>query len=81
MWYNGGGIETADGAAVPPERWGISAIEPLFDHVRSAGQLDAASYGIYGHGAGGQYIHRHVLHHPNARYNVAISSNIGFQVG
>lgn len=68
--YNLGGVE--DNAN--PEKWTYSVIEHLFDEVRD-GQAD---YRIFGHSAGGQFVHRLVLMRPDARFSVAMAGNPGW---
>ncbi|WP_407353830.1 hypothetical protein [Luteimonas sp. R10] len=75
--YNHGNVFDGDGALVPRERWSFSAIEPLFDDIRRRTGTRVASYGIYGHSAGAQFVHRYVLFVPEARYHRAITANAG----
>jgi poly(3-hydroxybutyrate) depolymerase len=67
--YNLGNVEQAD-----REKWSFSVIEHLFDEVRD-GQAD---YRIFGHSAGGQFVHRMMLFRPDSRASVAVAANPGW---
>lgn len=58
--------------------WTFSMIEPLFDEIVSHTQNNSDAYYLFGHSAGGQFVHRFVLFMPDARYDKAISSNSGW---
>ncbi|MEZ5937274.1 MAG: hypothetical protein R3C52_03545 [Hyphomonadaceae bacterium] len=76
--YNLGRRFDAEGAPLPREQWSFSSIEPLFDEIRRRMGLSADRYGIYGHSAGAQFVHRFMLHIPEARVRHAISANAGW---
>lgn len=76
--YNLERMTLPDGTRVPREQWPYTAIENLFDAVRSANGLSARTYDIYGHSAGGQFVHRLALLLPDARYRVAVVANAGW---
>jgi pimeloyl-ACP methyl ester carboxylesterase len=68
--YNLGGVaENAN-----PEKWTFAVIEHLFDEMRD-GQAD---YAIFGHSAGGQFVHRMLLMRPDSRVSVYIAGNPGW---
>lgn len=75
--YNHGHFRTQDGASRPRETWTFSAIEPLFDAVKQRTGSQVEGYGLYGHSAGAQFVHRFALLMPEARYRVAVSANAG----
>lgn len=60
------------------EQWSFMAIEHLFDRVVESNSLDAKRYTIYGHSAGGQFVHRMAIFLPEARFSVAIAANPGW---
>ena len=68
--YNLGDVE----AQAEPANWSFSAIEHLFDAVRTT-QTD---YRIFGHSAGGQFVHRMLLFLPDNRASVLVSANPGW---
>lgn len=76
--YNLGGVFDADGRRAPETRWTYSYLEPLFDVVRERYQLTAAHYGLYGHSAGAQFVHRFALYNPDARAAVVVAANAGW---
>jgi poly(3-hydroxybutyrate) depolymerase len=56
------------------EKWAYSAIEHLFDEVRE-GQN---GYAIFGHSAGGQFVHRMAFFLPDNRATVMAAANPGW---
>ncbi len=62
----------------PEAQWTFSAIEPLFDEIKQKTGNTSATYEMYGHSGGGQFVHRFVLLKPQARYNHAIAANSGW---
>lgn len=75
--YNEGHVTDASGRRRPEAQWSYTAIEDIFDAVRKANALSASTYDLYGHSAGGQFVHRLVMLKPHARYRVAVSANPG----
>jgi len=76
--YNLGNMFDRDGNAVPEPLWTFSVIEHLFDHVREITGNRNEKYLIYGHSAGGQFVHRFVLFKPNSRLERAVAANAGW---
>jgi len=62
---------------IPQNNWTYMAIEHLFDYVRNETGATTPTYLLYGHSAGGQFVHRMVLLLPNARYSKAVAANAG----
>ncbi len=75
--YNFGNVFTADGKRRPESQWGYTAIERIFDHVKSGAGLTAATYFIYGHSAGAQFVHRMPFFLPGARVAKLVPANAG----
>lgn len=75
--YNRGGFQNADGSLRPRPNWTFSAIEPLFDAIKARTGSMVPSYGIYGHSAGAQFVHRFALFMPEARFHAAVTANAG----
>lgn len=75
--YNYGHFRDADGRVRPRKSWSFSAIEPLFDEIRARTGSRVATYAIYGHSAGAQFVHRFALFMPEARFHAAVSANAG----
>jgi alpha-beta hydrolase superfamily lysophospholipase len=76
--YQLGNMFDSKGKAVDPSKWTFTAIEHLFDHVKAAAKNTSKRYYIYGHSAGGQFVHRFVLFMPEARFERAIAANPGW---
>jgi poly(3-hydroxybutyrate) depolymerase len=76
--YQLGNMFDSKGKAVERSKWTFTAIEHLFDHVKAAAKNTSRRYYIYGHSAGGQFVHRFVLFMPEARYERAIAANPGW---
>jgi hypothetical protein len=76
--YQLGNLVDRAAEPIPKERWGFRVIERLFDYVRNMTGTTSDRYCIYGHSAGGQFVHRLVLFLPEARYAVAVAANTGW---
>ncbi len=63
---------------LPGSEWIFHAIERLFDSVKEATGNTSERYSIYGHSAGGQFVHRLALFMPEARYETAVAANTGW---
>jgi poly(3-hydroxybutyrate) depolymerase len=72
--YNRGGVSLD----VDESKWTFALIENLFDHVRGATGLTRTNYLLYGHSAGGQFVHRFVEFMPHARFERAVAANPGY---
>lgn len=58
--------------------WSFSIIEPLFEHVRSQLTNTSSSYDLFGHSAGGQFVHRLLMFKPNIRVDKIVVSASGW---
>jgi len=68
-----------DGETPKPEaEWSFSAIEPLFDEIQEQLGESFDRYQLFGHSAGGQFVHRFVMFEPDGRYDRAIAANPGW---
>jgi poly(3-hydroxybutyrate) depolymerase len=76
--YQWGNMFDAHMHPIPESKWTFTAIEHLFDYVKSATGDTSPTYFIFGHSAGGQFVHRFVLFMPHARYARAIAANPGW---
>jgi poly(3-hydroxybutyrate) depolymerase len=61
----------------PADRWAFGVIERLFDAV-AEGRKD---YVIFGHSAGGQFVHRMAYFMPESRARVMVAANPGKEKG
>jgi predicted alpha/beta superfamily hydrolase len=46
--------------------------------IKSMTGNESASFYLFGHSAGAQFVHRYVLYNPSARFSKAISANAGW---
>lgn len=68
--YNLGGVDATDERS----RWAFAAIEHLFDEIADGRK----EYRLFGHSAGGQFVHRFLYFVPNNRVSVAVAANAGW---
>ena len=59
-------------------RWLYAAIERFFDKALKSGRVEGASYVLFGHSAGAQFVHRMAILMPEARFSTAVSANAGY---
>jgi hypothetical protein len=76
--YQWGNMFDAQMHPVPKSKWTFTAVEHLFDYVKNATSDTSPTYFIFGHSAGGQFVHRFALFMPHARYALAIAANPGW---
>ncbi len=78
LGYNLGHVFGEDGKLRPREKWAFSAIEPIFDFLRANLDLQTASYAMYGHSAGAQFVSRYLYYVPDARIFSVVAANAGW---
>ena len=66
------------GEPLPRSAWTFDVVERLFDSVKERTGNTSERYHIYGHSAGGQFVHRLALFVPEARFEAAITANAGW---
>ena len=76
--YNAGGVVTPDGERRPEEKWLFSAIELIFDDFTQRFGSTRTQYSLYGHSAGGGFVHRYMLFKPDAPVAAAVAANPAF---
>jgi hypothetical protein len=77
LWYNFGNLHTKDGIPNPRERWTFGIDTRLFAALRAQGLTTTTRYGLFGHSAGGQYVHRMLSFGYREQVAVAVSANAG----
>ncbi len=77
LWYNFGNLHTADGVANPRALWTFGIDDRLFAALRRQSVTTAPRYGLFGHSAGGQYVHRMLSFGYREHVAVAVSANAG----
>ena len=76
--YQLGNLADGAGEPLPKAAWTFGVIERLFDFVKETTGNASERYHIYGHSAGGQFVHRLALFLPEARYATAVAANTGW---
>tara|TARA_B100000945_G_scaffold320485_1_gene330684 strand:- start:1693 stop:2550 length:858 start_codon:yes stop_codon:yes gene_type:complete len=76
--YNYGNIFTENKKPLKEDEHLFSLIEPLVNFSVAKFKLRSNTWGIYGHGAGAHFVHRYVLHEPEANHTLAIAANLGW---
>ena len=61
-----------------PAKWAFLVPEHLFDELKSRHGFEAQTYRMFGHSAGGQFVHRLHLFNPAHRANLIIAANPGW---
>jgi hypothetical protein len=77
LWYHFGNLHDKDGTPNRRQEWTFGIDERLFDLLRAQGVTTRQRYGLFGHSAGGQFVHRMVSFGFRDRVNVAVSANAG----
>ena len=79
VWgFNYGNLKNASLEPIDKSLHVFNAIEPLANRALKRFRLKSDNWGIYGHGAGAHFVHRYVLHHPEASHTLAIAANLGW---
>ncbi|SDQ04805.1 hypothetical protein [Flagellimonas zhangzhouensis] len=76
--YQEGNLFTFFGAENPKIEWAFTVVENIFDYIKSVNTITNEQYNIFGHSAGGQFVHRMVMLMPESRIGTAIAANSGF---
>ncbi len=77
LWYHFGNRHDETGTANPPLQWTYGVDERLFNALRSQGVTRRQRYGLFGHSAGGQFVHRMLSFGYRERVAAAVSANAG----
>lgn len=75
--YNVGRVMTA-GKLNAAESWSFQVIEEVFDDVRKRFGLSTDRYALFGHSAGGQFVHRFAQLMPAPRADSYMAANSGW---
>jgi len=76
--YNFGNQVDAGGRPRSKDEWAFSMIEPIFDQVRQRTGNRSATYELFGHSAGAQFVHRFLYFVPQARVDRVVAANAGW---
>ena len=77
LWYHFGNLHDKAGRPNPREQWTFGIDERLFAALREQGVTRRQRYGLFGHSAGGQFVHRMLSFGFRDRVAVAVSANAG----
>jgi pimeloyl-ACP methyl ester carboxylesterase len=77
--YQFGGISESHDEFIlrPEEQWTYKTIEAIFDYLKTETGNQSEKYDMFGHSAGGQFVHRYLLATPEARVRKAVAANPG----
>ena len=76
--FNYGNVFTENNQSLPSDKHLFSMIDPLVKFSLKKFKIKSDHWGIYGHGAGAHFVHRYVLHYPEATHTLAIAANLGW---
>jgi poly(3-hydroxybutyrate) depolymerase len=77
LWYHFGNRHDQSGKPNPREQWTYGIDDRLFAALRDQGLTRRERYGLFGHSAGGQFVHRMLSFGYRERVTVAVSANAG----
>jgi hypothetical protein len=77
LWYHFGNLHDQSGIPNPREQWTYGIDERLFAALQDQGLTNRQRYGLFGHSAGGQFVHRMLSFGFRDRVAVAVSANAG----
>jgi poly(3-hydroxybutyrate) depolymerase len=76
-WYNFGNLRDDDGKPQPREQCTYAIVGRLFDALRRESITHREGYGVFGHSAGGQFVHRLISLGYRERVVAAVTANAG----
>ena len=76
--FNYGNVFTEDNQPLSSDKHLFSIIDPLVKFSLKKFNIKSDHWGIYGHGAGAHFVHRYLLHYPEATHTLAIAANLGW---
>jgi len=77
LWYHFGNRHDENGTPNPRKQWTYGIDERLFAVLRGQGLTRREKYGLFGHSAGGQFVHRMLSFGYRDRVAMAVSANAG----
>ncbi|MET3204050.1 hypothetical protein ACQCSV_15835 [Pseudarthrobacter sp. S3] len=76
--YNQGNVLDTNGNINPPEAWSFNMVEALFEAVVRDTNSKAKDYALFGHSAGGQFVHRFMEFTAENHVRIAVAANAGW---
>jgi poly(3-hydroxybutyrate) depolymerase len=77
LWYHFGNLRDEAGTRNPRAQWTYGIDERLFAALQTQGVTTRRRYGLFGHSAGGQFVHRMLSFGFREHVAVAVSANAG----
>jgi hypothetical protein len=77
LWYHFGNLHNEAGTPNPRAQWTYAIDERLFAALQAQGVTTRRRYGLFGHSAGGQFVHRMLSFGFRDQVAVAVSANAG----
>lgn len=81
LGYNFGNIASGKERENTPNekaKWSFKLVDDMFEDAAKRFGLKGKNYDLFGHSAGGQFVHRFILFYPENRVRIAIAANPGF---
>ena len=76
--YNAGGVITENGDLVDESKWLFSVLEPIFNDFKKRYGFTSKRFYLFGHSAGGGFVHRYLLFNKGAPVLKAVAANPAF---
>ena len=76
--YQQGNVQDADGNFNPKESMTYPIISEIFHFFKDHSASQAKKFSIYGHSAGGQFVHRYLLFNDTPEVERAVAANAGW---
>lgn len=76
-WYNFGNRTDPQGHSNPVAQWTYGVDAAVFAGLQAAGLSRQSGYGVWGHSAGAQYVHRMISLGLRDKVRIAVSANAG----
>jgi poly(3-hydroxybutyrate) depolymerase len=77
LWYHFGNLHDKDARPNPRKEWTFGIVERLFQRLLEQGITTRQHYALFGHSAGGQFVHRMLSFGFRDRVAIAVSANAG----
>lgn len=77
-FYQRGNVIDAEGNLNPKEQMTYALIDQVFDFFVKNSSSKAKTYNLYGHSAGGQFVHRFLMFYDTPKIDQAIAANPGW---
>lgn len=76
--YNLGNLVDEDGHWTPTDEWSFRLVDAMFSFVADQLSSSQRTYALFGHSAGGQFVHRMIEFMPDNHVGRAVAANAGW---